>query len=150
VKKIITALILLAMAGAFAFFFKDYVDSKDPLRGIAQIKVTIDTEEIPCLLTGYDWKFYNGTTSGMPPSTPYEIAPAPCDFVGGETIKIDFSLPEKSINVMTRNWYQTNFHKAEIIDGEFTVPFEKGGYLYEVTAEFQRGWVQYYFYIKVV
>lgn len=147
-KRLIAAVILFCMAGVFSFLLKDFIDSENPEYAIAQIEVTADTTVVGHVLAGYEWSFYNGRRDAMPTRAWFELEMTPYEMLGGEKINIEFTLPaqEVMINRLDNN-KQDGFVPS---DNDLYVPFDKGGYLYEVHARFRQGWVLYYFYIVVI
>ena len=66
---------------------------------------------------------------------------------GGEQLGIDFSVEPVSATISRTRSYTYEF--SEIGEKDLTIPYESGGYIYEVSAEFASGSVTWYFYIIV-
>ncbi len=147
-KKLIAAIILLAVAGVSAFYIKDYIDSRNPIYAIAQIEVTADTKPVGYTLAGYEWKFYNGKIAQMPTASWAELNMTSEPLLGGEQLTVTFTQPMQSSEIRRLDLERRQFGFTSITDN-LIVPFESGGYLYEVRAQFRQGWVLYYFYITV-
>ena len=148
-KKFIVAIMLLALAGVATFYLKDYIDSENPEYAIPQIEVTADTEVVAHMVTGYEWEFYNGRTASMSSMSWYDYeveSLTSTKVLGGERLNIEFTMPARAVMINRTNDTDKGFIPA---DNETTVPFEKGIYLYEVWAKFDKGWVMYYFKLLI-
>ncbi|NLC78720.1 MAG: hypothetical protein GX683_03215 [Ruminococcaceae bacterium] len=144
-KKIIIALVLFAAAGALAFVLKDYIDRTNPDYAIPQISVTADSSEVATVVSGYSWQFAFGEPVVHEETPVTELSVVTTELLGGENLGIVFSQPTKSYTVRRSESFSYDFSPTE----DMEVPFESGGYLYEVVATFESGTVQYYFYIVV-
>lgn len=147
-KKVIASLLLLACAGALAFLVKDAIDVRNPEQAVAKMTVTADTLELPVAVAGFQWEFLFGRRACKKPMPVFEIKlePAPGELLGGERLELVFSQPAKKIVIKQSKNYSYDFFE---VDGDLTVPFESGIYVYKVEAEFESGRVLYYFYAAV-
>ncbi len=146
IRKLLLGLALLALAGAAAFCVKELIDVRYPEYAVARLTVTADTAEVPVTIAGFDWDFALGGEAHRPAPDVGEIYPAPASLLGGETLSLVFSQPTLAIEVKRSESYSYSFYD---INGDLTVPYDKGAYLYEVSAEYRQGRVLYYFYIMV-
>lgn len=156
-KKLIAAITMLVVAGTLAFFLKDYIDSENPQYAVAQIQITADTMTVPHMLAGYEWSFYNGRVSTMQeipwneadeilkPGVVTNESGEEVSILGGEQLRIIFTLPVSKMEISRIDWDSYEF----VPSNDIRVPFEKGIYIYKISAEFDRGWVVYYFKIIV-
>ncbi len=145
-KKIVLAVVLLCLSAFAAYYVKDLLDRQNPDNARPRVEVTADGQSVPVTVAGYQWSFFLGGRYEKTPPSVYDIAPVPCPLSGGESVEITFSQPAEGLTVRRSASYSYDFSDES---GEITVPFESGGYLYEVRAEFSRGWVLCYFYIIV-
>ena len=146
IRKYIIGIVLLALAGAAAFCVKELIDVRHPEYAVARLTVTADTAEVPVTIAGFDWDFALGGEAHRPAPDVGEIYPAPASLLGGETLSLLFSQPTLAVEVKRTESYSYSFYD---INGDLAVPYDKGGYLYEVSAEYRQGKVLYYFYIVV-
>lgn len=148
-KKVIAAVLLLVLAGVAAFYIKETVDANNPLYGIPQLSVTADTIEVEVELGGCDWRFRNGRRYVQETILHYYVEPPVVEVLGGEQLTIDLSLADPRILNVSRSDgpYSVNLVSTK---GDLMVPFESGEYLYEVYAEYEQGFVVYYFRVKVL
>ncbi len=146
IKKAILTVVLLCLSAVAAYYVKDLLDRQNPDNARPRIEVTADGRDVPVTVSGYHWDFISGGSYEKTPPSVYDIAPVPHTLLGGEVIDISFSQPVKEITVRRSASYSYDFtQEADVI----TVPFENGGYIYEVRAEFSKGWMLCYFYIIV-
>ncbi len=144
-KKIIAAIVLFAFAGVIAFYLKDYIDRQNPDYAIPKMTVTADSKEIPSVVSGYSWSFRFGDKVIKEETPIVELSLERAILLGGEKLDISFSQPVNSIKVRISDSYSYEMHDAE----ELVVPYESGGYIYEVYADFESGAVLYYFYVVI-
>lgn len=147
-KKVIAAVLLLALAGAGAFYMKEYLDSQNPQYAIPQLEVTADRVEVPVVLAGCDWRFFNGRRYQQEVTLHYYVEPTVAVVLGGELLSVDLLLDGYRVMNISRS---DRPYSLELIPtrGDLTVPFESGDYLYEVYAEYEQGFVIYYFRLQV-
>ncbi|MDO4566646.1 MAG: hypothetical protein Q4B42_04885 [Oscillospiraceae bacterium] len=146
IKKTIIALLLLIAAGGLSFAVKELIDVNNPEYAVAKLTVTADSEEVPVIISAFDWSFSFGASASREAPDVSEINPAPALLLGGESLELSFSQPLLALEVLRSESYSYSFFD---INGDLTVPYEKGAYLYRVNAAFERGEAQYYFYIVV-
>ncbi len=145
-KKFIAAILLLVLAAGAAVLVKDALDVRNPDYAVAKLTVTADSVELPVSVAGYQWSFLFDRQTAKKPAPVIEQNLSAVTLLGGEKLELNFSQPVLSYTVRQSQNYSYEFFDLE---GEITVPFEPGGYIYEVRAEFEHGWVLYYFYIVV-
>lgn len=145
-KKIALALVLFVCAGFIAFYTKDVIDRQYPEYAVAKLTVSADATDVPVVVSGFEWSFVFGGTAAKSSPDVAELAVTPVSVLGGETLSLVFSQPLKTLEVKRSESYSYTFSD---IQGDLKVPFEAGGYMYEVNASFERGNVKYYFYIVV-
>ena len=145
-KKILLSLVLLAAAGFSAFLVKDAIDRRSPDYAVAKLTVTADSVEVPVTVAEYDWSFAFGGSAIREAPSILDLGLSPMPLLGGERLEIKFSQHADSFALERSGNYDYNF---EPIEGDLTVPFESGGYLYRVTAQFPSGRAVYYFYVAV-
>ena len=68
------------------------------------------------------------------------------DCMGGEKLEIKYSQPTDLVRIYRTLPYTYDFIVAE---DELVVPYEAGGYIYQVYAQFPRGYEVILFYIVV-
>lgn len=144
-KKVVLAILLFALAGAVTFVLKDYIDRKNPDYAIPQIVVTADSSEVSTVVSGYSWKFAFGEPVVREETPVTELSVAATELLGGEKLNISFSQPTKNFTVRRSGSFSYDFSSTE----DMSVPYDSGGYLYEVVAAYESGTVQYYFYVVV-
>lgn len=147
-KKVLLAIVLLALAGLIAFGIKENIDSRYPQYAIPQLEVLADTQEVTPLLAGCDWSFRNGRRYSQEVTLHYYVEPIATTLLGGEQLSIELSVADPvALNISRSDApYSLNL---EPVRGDLRVPFESGEYLYEVYATYEQGFVVYYFRIKV-
>lgn len=145
-KKILASIVLFAAAAVAAILVKDAIDVRHPNNAVAKLTVTADSVQLPVTVAGYQWSFLFDRQTAKIPTPAIDQEPTPTALLGGERLDLSFSQPAVSYTVRQS---QSNSYDFFELDGEISVPFEPGGYLYEVRAEFEAGWVLYYFYIAV-
>ena len=145
-KKIIASILLLAVAAVAAVLVKDALDVRHPDYAVAKLTVTADSVELPVLVAGYQWQFLFDQQTAKKPQPVIELSIPPASLMGGEQLELNFSQTALSYTVRQSRNYSYEFFESE---EQLIVPFEPGGYIYEVRAEYERGWVLYYFYIVV-
>lgn len=147
-KKVIIAVVLLALAGFAAFAVKDLLDARAPINAVPQLVVTADSQEEPIenRIAAYVWNLALSGELSQNEKPVYELGLAPAQLMGGERLSLDFSRAPDSVAVsMARDSY--SFYPVE--EEALAVPFEPGAYIYQVYAKFPSGNVLYYFYITV-
>lgn len=145
-KRVLLSLVLLAAAGFSAFFVKDAMDRRHPDYAVAKLTVTADSVELPVMVAEYDWSFAFGASAKKETASIIDLGLSPMMLLGGERLELDFSQAADSVTVERSGNYDYNFAPAE---GALSVPFESGGYVYRITAEFPSGHAVYYFYVVV-
>ena len=145
-KKIIASIVLLFIAAAAAVLVKDAIDVRNPDYAVAKLTVTADSVELPVTVAGYQWSFLFDRQTAKTPEPVFEQEPIPTSLLGGERLELEFSQPALRCTVRQSQSYTYDFFALE---GVIHVPFEPGGYMYEVRAEYEDGWVLYYFYVVV-
>lgn len=146
-KKLIIGVLLIAISGFAAYYVKDYLDRQDPQYAIPQITVKADLQPVPAVVGGYDWQFAFGERVESLPDSIFDIVFEEIHLKGGEELSIDFSVDPVSYSIKRSDAY--SYHFFEIPIEGVSVPFESGGYTYEVVASFEDGTALYYFYIVV-
>ena len=145
-KKLLLGIALLAAAGGVAFCVKEAVDVRYPEYAVAKLTVSADVTDVPVTVAGFDWRFPLGGRAMRTAQSVSDLNPAPVELLGGETLSLAFSQPIRSLEVRRSASYSYSFYD---IEGDLTVPYDSGAYLYEVKAGFESGEVLYYFYIVV-
>ena len=147
VKKIIASLVLLCVVGFIAYCVKDVIDRQYPDYARPKVTVTADGQDIPVTVAGYQWDFALGGTYHKEPPIVYDIKQTAVETLrGGERLEITFSQPVRELTVNRSESYSYNFSPTE---DDMIVPYESGGYLYELDAVFDNGWIKCYFYIII-
>ncbi|MEG0832485.1 MAG: hypothetical protein RR058_06960 [Oscillospiraceae bacterium] len=144
-KKIIAAILLFAVAGGITYLLRDYLDSRSPTYAIPKITVMADLQPVPTAVNGYEWSFITAGAVSEEPRSMLDIGLTPKKLLGGENLSIEFSQSLKSLKISHTSSYRYDFSPTDSL----VVPFEHGGYIYEVIADFERGHAAYYFYIIV-
>ena len=147
VLKLILVIAMIILAGFAAVAVKDLMDRRSPYYAIPQISVTADSEPVAVTVAGYEWQFMLGGSikSDVSPATSIQLRPT--NMSGGEQLGIDFSVEPVSATISRTRSYTYEF--SEIGEKDLTIPYESGGYIYEVSAEFASGSATWYFYIIV-
>ena len=147
ILKLILVIAMIILAGFAAVALKDFMDRRNPYYAIPQIYVTADSEPVAVMVAGYEWKFALGGSINrdVTPATSMQLRPT--NMSGGEKLEIDFSVEPKSAVIMRTISYTYEFE--EIGEKDLTIPYESGGYIYKVSAEFASGSATWYFYIIV-
>ncbi len=145
-KKIIASIVLLAMAAGAAMLVKDWLDVRRPDYAVAKLTVAADSVELPVTVAGYQWRFLFDRQTAKTPAAVIDQELTPTELLGGERLELTFSQPVSSYTIRQSKSYSYEFFELE---GEINVPFETGGYIYEIRAEYERGWALYYLYIVV-
>lgn len=144
-KKVLLSLLLLAAAGAAAFFVKDALDRRAPDYAVARLTVTADSVDVPVTTAAYTWRFaLGGSAEKTAPSIAEMSLPRSLQR-GGEQLELTFSQKPESYTLRRSGKYDYVFADTD----DQMVPFEAGGYVYEVHAVYPSGEALYYFYIVV-
>ena len=147
VLKILLGLVLIAAAGFLAFYVKDIMDSKEPLYNIAQISVYADSQQVETMVGSYSWQFTFEEKAEHTLASLNDTDFPETRLIGGEQIDVTFSVEPIRYEVRRSDAYSYQFMNED--EERLIVPYEPGGYLYEVSAEFPQGIVVYYFYIVI-
>ncbi len=156
IKRALVGLILIALAAFLSYYLKDYIDRKNPDYAIPKLRVTADGQEVSVYISSYYWEFAFGDTTGRDEAvldggavTAIDDGLVPVTQLhGGEVLRYEFSETVNSKLIDRSESYSTIiFNQA---DNERYVTSEPGAYFYKVMANYDRGWVQYYFRIDVV
>ena len=147
IKKVLFALLAFVAAAAAGYFIKESIDSRYPEYALPQITATADGEELVCVLDACSWTFLTGDTYNYGASQNiFELELAKNELMGGEALNISFSQQPEAVTVSRSERYSYEFRPCE---GPLTVPYEEGGYLYEIWADYSRGYELFYLYIVV-
>lgn len=146
-KKILASIVLLVGAAFAAILVKDAIDVRHPNNAVAKLTVTADSVELPVTVAGYQWSFLFDRQTAKIPTPAVDQEPTPVTLLGGERLEFTFSQPVVSYTV--KQSMSSTYEFFELETEEISVPFEPGGYMYEIRAEFESGWVLYYFYIAI-
>ena len=93
------------------------------------------------------WSFLNGETYVVqPPDNLYDVSLPHNAVLGGEQLEIQFSQKVQVLRIYRSEPYSYNFIMAE---EDLVIPYDKGGYIYQVYAQFERGYEMIYFYVVV-
>ncbi|MBR3354255.1 MAG: hypothetical protein IKG47_02670 [Oscillospiraceae bacterium] len=147
IRKIIIGLLCFVLAGFIAFWIKELIDSRYPAYAIPEVHVTVDGVPIDCTMSECSWSFLTQDTYNVEFSGNLFDMDIPRNSVmGGEKLEISFSQPTDNMRVFRTKPYTYDFIVA---DDEMQIPFERGGYIYQVFAQFKRGYEVVFFYIVV-
>ncbi len=147
IARIFLGLVLVALAGFFAFFVKDAIDRRNPQYAVPQLTVLADNRAVSSTIGGFSWRFAFGDLVEQQPGSVYDLYMEENHLQGGERINLSFSVQPSSCSLRQSDAYSYRF--MDIPLDEASVPYQSGGYTYEVLAEFPQGRVLYYFYIVV-
>ena len=146
-RKIIIGILCFVLAGFIAFWIKELIDSKYPAYAVPEVTVTVDGIPIQCTMSECSWSFLTQETYNVEFSGNLFDMDIPRNSVmGGEKLDIKFSQTAENVRIYRTKPYTYDFIVA---DGELQVPFERGGYIYQVYAQFKRGYEVIFFYIVV-
>lgn len=156
VKRILLGIVLIALAVFVSLYLKDFIDRQSPDYAIPQLTVTADGQKLNLYLSNYYWKFPFGSEAEKIEPEIDNGAVSVLDegivqaniLHGGEELKYEFSQQESLRYIDRSESYSTVSFK--LADNERYAPNEPGAYYYKVSAEFERGRVEYYFRIDVV
>ena len=147
IGKIIIGLLCFILSGFIAFWTKELIDSRYPAYAIPEVTVTADGIPISGTMSECSWTFLTQETYNVEFSGNLFDMDIPRNSVmGGEKLEISFSLPMESVRVFRTKPYTYDFIVA---DDELQIPFEQGGYIYQVYAQFKRGYEVIFFYVVV-
>ena len=147
IRKIIIGMLCFVFAGFAAFWIKELIDSKYPAYAVPEVKVTADGIPIDCTMSECSWSFLTQETYNVEFSGNLFDMDIPRNSgMGGERLEVVFSQPTENVRIYRTKPYTYDFIVA---DGELQIPFEKGGYIYQVYAQFSRGYEVIFFYIVV-
>jgi len=146
VKKVLLAMVLFAAAGFIAFCVKDVVDYSNPEYAIPQVSVKADITEIPIVMGSYYWRFAFGSEIRKSEHELLSVEFMSTNLLGGEHLNITFSVEPKNVYVRRSAAYSYVFSTVET---DSFIPYERGGYIYDVTATFDSGTMEFYFYVVV-
>lgn len=147
IKKVVIGILCFIVAGFVAFWIKELIDSRYPAYAIPQVTVTADGIPIEGTMSECSWSFLTQETYSVEFSGNLFDMDIPRNTVmGGERLEIVFSQPTEKIRVFRTKPYTYDFIVA---DDELQIPFDQGGYIYQVYAQFSRGYEVVFFYIVV-
>lgn len=148
IKKILLALLLFSLAAAAGYFIKETIDARYPEYALPRITATADGEELVCVMDSCSWSFLTGETYNYGANESiFELELTKNELIGGETLAISFSQQPLEVSVSRSERYSYDFSPC---GDDLTVPYEAGGYLYEIWANYERGYELFYLYIVVV
>lgn len=147
VARIILVISMLIIAALAAVAVKDAIDRRNPQYAIPQITVTADAAPVAVLTAQYKWEFMLGGSAELDEGAIEELSIPETNLEGGELIVIDFSVKPESLRMERTSAYTYDF--SDIDETDLTVPYESGGYIYRISADFDYGSVVWYFYIVV-
>jgi len=156
VKRVILGAFLISLSVFVSLYLKEYMDRKNPDYAIPQLTVTADGQVLDLYLSNYYWRLNFGKeVEKLEPEIDGGAVRILDEGIvqkntlhGGEELKYEFSQQESIRYIDRSEAYSTvSFLLA---DNERYAPSEPGVYYYRVSAEFERGRVEYYFRVDVV
>lgn len=157
-RKIITGIILVAIAAMLTLFIKENLDVKDPEAALPTLTVTVDDMILaPSMVfrAGYEWNFWATVERNTPVYSPKDILGQvyPVDIAPRSVMALDFTLKCKSLQVSRADDEPDHSHYIQLQDVDphnIITPATPGKYLYKVEAGFGwRGSVIYYLMVNV-
>lgn len=146
-RKIIIAILCFAIAGYISYWIKEIIDTRYPEYALPTVKVTADGQPLEVSMSDCSWSFLNGETYVVqPPDNLYDVSLPHNAVLGGEQLEIQFSQKVQVLRIYRSEPYSYNFIMAE---EDLVIPYDKGGYIYQVYAQFERGYEMIYFYVVV-
>ena len=147
ILKLILVVAMIVLAGFAAVAVKDFMDRRNPYYAIPQISVTADSEPVAITVADFEWEFELGGSISRKGTAVTNLQIKPTNMSGGEQLKIDFSVDPESVEIMRTKPYTYDF--SEIGESDLMVPYESGGYIYRISADFASGRATWYCYIIV-
>ena len=147
-KKLLLVLLMFAAAAASGYWIKEFVDARNPQYAVPEMEVTADGQALQGVLNACSWDFLTGETcSYLGRESLFELEMPRNELLGGEQLEFRFSQTPQELTISRSERYSYDFRPC----GEnLTVPYESGVYLYEITAQFARGYELFYLYIAVM
>ena len=148
--KIVAAVLLVVIAGGFAFIVKELLSSRKPENSLPSITISCGGVDLPpehWMLDSYSWRFLflvkEWHTDNREAWRNLEAFPV----LSGAPLNISFSSPPESI-VVTR--MRDGGSEFEELSGELHAPLDDGICTYRVVANWgSRGSIAYFFKVKV-
>lgn len=146
-RKVILAVLCFILAGFVSFWIKELIDARNPSYAVPRVTVTADGRPVSAALSECSWSFLTQETYTVDYSgNLFDMDIPRNDCMGGEKLEIQYSQPTDLIRIYRTLPYTYDFIVAE---DELIVPYEAGGYIYQVYAQFPRGYEVILFYIVV-
>ena len=148
--KIVAAVLLLVLAGGFAFVVKELLSSRRPENSLPAITIACGGVNLPAehwMLDSYSWRFLflvkEWHTENREAWKNLEAFPV----LPGAILNISFSSPSETVHVTRMRDGGSTF---EELSGELHAPLDEGIYIYRVEANWgSRGSIAYFFKVKV-
>lgn len=157
-KKIITGVVLVAIAAMLTLFIKERLDVKNPESALPNMTVTVDGMILaPSMVfrAGYEWNFWATVDRNTPVYSPHDIMTRvyPVDIAPRSVMALDFTLKAKSLKVSRADDEPDHFQYIQLQDvdpDKIITPATPGRYMYKIEAGFGwRGSVIYYVMLNV-
>ncbi len=155
-KKVLVAMLCIAIACVASLALKDFVDSINPELSLPVLEVRCafttpiingdGSAERSLFRANYSWMFITGVKEGK--GLELEgLALYPTTLPPNVPLLFQFTHPLENIKISRADGlYGTDF--VEIV-GDITSPFEPGVYCYKIEADFERGSILYYLSVRV-